>query len=288
MRKVVVAVLAGWGLGENHEGNPLSGPRLKNFSDWLKNSVAGALTASGPALGLDWQKAISAEEGFGILGSGRGLESFSKNNPASQTLGEILSEKGLAQIRIAEESYSQPTGFCFDGFRYLENPNDFRIYIANQKNSALSAAVVRDRATLAIRDEGHSFILTVFGGADLAARAGNFASTAEAAAAIDNALGVLAEEARLHDCEFIIVGSHGNAEVVLDRRTGQPDLENNPNPVPIVFPLRPNRQNNNFSERLGLLSDVAPTILGFLDIPKPKEMTGENLAPRLKGQTKTV
>ena len=281
MKKVVMAVLAGWGISENHEGNPLSNPLLQNFSNWTKNSVAGSLTTSGPALGLDWQKAISAEEGFGILGSGRGLESFSLTTPAEITLSETISKNSLAQIRITEESYGRMVGFCFDGFREITNENEFRIYLSPQKNVALNAVALRDRATLSIRDGGHSFILVNFSDADIAAHAGDFAKTSEAAMAIDQTLGVLAKEAKLHDYEFLIVGSHGNAEVVLDRRTGGPDLENNANPVPLIFPLHPNRQTNNFSERLGLLSDVAPTVLGILGIEKPKEMTGENLAPRL-------
>lgn len=276
-----MVVLAGWGLGENHEGNPLSNPLLKNFSGWLKNSLAGALTTSGPALGLDWQKAISAEEGFGILGAGRGLESFSPTEPALKTLGQIISEYGLTQVRIAEESYSRAISFCFDGFREISGEGNFRIYLAPQKNSAANVTAVRDRAVLAIRDGGHQFILVVLGDADATARTGNFALTVEAALAIDRALGILVEEAKGHGFEFLVVGSHGNAEIVINRRTGQPDLENNADPVPLLFPLHPTKKLNNFSERLGLLSDVAPTVLGILGIKKPPEMTGENLAPRL-------
>lgn len=280
-RSVVVVILAGWGLSENHEGNPLSSSSLTNFSGWLKNSVAGALTTSGPALGLDWQKAISIEEGFGIIGAGRGLESFSPENPAQNTLSEILSKNNLIQVRISEEIYERPISFCFDGFREIKNPNEFRIYLPTQKNPALNVSNLRDRATLAIRDSDHSFILINFGDSNTAAKNGNFSLTSEAALAIDRSLGILAEEAKTHNCEFVIVGSHGNAEVVLNRQSGNPDLEDNADPVPFIFPLHPNTKPNNFSERLGLLSDVAPTILGLLGITKPIEMTGENLAPRL-------
>jgi 2,3-bisphosphoglycerate-independent phosphoglycerate mutase len=90
----------------------------------------------------------------------------------------------------------------------------------------------------------------------------------------DACLGLILPHLRAHkDAAWIVTADHGNSETMIDPETGGPHTYHTTNPVPLILvddAKRPLRSG-------GALRDIAPTILGLLGIPKPVEMTGEDL-----------
>jgi 2,3-bisphosphoglycerate-independent phosphoglycerate mutase len=97
------------------------------------------------------------------------------------------------------------------------------------------------------------------------------------------------EAALATDSVLIVTAGHGNAERVRDPYTGIPETKNDPNPVPFYIvgkgfeqPKNSERADSLEHENVGVLSDVAPTILALLDVEKPNSMTGINILPLLR------
>jgi 2,3-bisphosphoglycerate-independent phosphoglycerate mutase len=92
---------------------------------------------------------------------------------------------------------------------------------------------------------------------------------------VDHCLGEVYKAVRARGGAMLITADHGNAEQMIDPATGGPHTAHTTNPVPFIavsenaqkFTLRPN----------GSLQDISPTVLGMLDFPQPKEMTGKDL-----------
>jgi 2,3-bisphosphoglycerate-independent phosphoglycerate mutase len=89
----------------------------------------------------------------------------------------------------------------------------------------------------------------------------------------------------------MITADHGNAEQLIHPETGDIDKEHTTNPVPLILvdnqrrratPLTHAKQTVLGLSPIGLLADVAPTILELLGQPKPDDMTGESLLPELR------
>ena len=78
------------------------------------------------------------------------------------------------------------------------------------------------------------------------------------------------------DGVLIITSDHGNAEEMINLRTGAVDTEHNESPVPLIITFSELR-GMNIQLPQGLLADVSPTILGIMKIPKPSQMTGRSL-----------
>ena len=105
----------------------------------------------------------------------------------------------------------------------------------------------------------------------------------------DAPIGPLLQATLEHETFLIITSDHGNVERMYDPRTGLPETSHNPSPVPIYLAFKGyERQKddpivkNIESQNTGVLSDVAPTVLELLGLPKPKEMTGISLIKLLR------
>ncbi len=215
-------------------------------------------------------------------------------NKVKNPLGKVLSDKGLTQLRIAEtEKYAHITYF-FNGLRDDPFPNEFRILIPSkaairhEENPEMMAKEITDRAIIALREGGFDFILINYANPDLIAHTGNYEATIAAVKTVDRELGRLVKEVLEGNHLLIVTSDHGNAESVLNLQTGEPETFHDPNPVPIYLVARefekpfsiPDTSPRKFPV-IGILSDVAPTLLELMKIPKPEEMTGESLLSQL-------
>lgn len=120
----------------------------------------------------------------------------------------------------------------------------------------------------------YSFIVINFANADMVGHTGNLKATIKAVEAVDESLGEVYHAVLAKGGTLVVTADHGNAEKMIDLKTGEVYTEHTSNPVPLII-IEP----NNLKRRLrhGKLGDVAPTILKLMNISKTKEMTGKAL-----------
>ena len=202
---------------------------------------------------------------------------FQKENLVN-TLGQVISEAGLSQVRIAEtEKYPHVTYF-FNGGREEAFKKEFRIMVASPKVATydlqpeMSALIVRDKLIDHINNETPDFICLNFANPDMVGHTGVFSAIVKAVETIDKCLQKVVEAGLQYGYEFLIIADHGNADMAINP-DGSPNTAHSLNPVPVILITK----EKGIVLRKGRLADVAPTILGRLGIEKSKEMTGKDL-----------
>lgn len=211
-----------------------------------------------------------------------------------ECLAETISAAGLAQLHVAEtEKYAHITYFLNAG---REEPfaREKRIMVPSpavdtyDKKPEMSAREVGAAVVKAISEGSYDFIAANFANADMVGHTGMMESTMKAVETIDHQLGIIVPAVLAKGGAVVITSDHGNAEVLIDLKTGDIDKEHNMSPVPCIIVAK-DFQGKTFHpsdifhkdlsvmEASGLLSDVAPTVLELLGIPKPSEMTGKSL-----------
>lgn len=200
-------------------------------------------------------------------------------NLINNTLGEYISNLGLKQLRIAEtEKYPHVTYF-FSGGRKDPFEGEKRILIDSPKDVAtydlkpqMSLPELTNKLVECIKSDKYDLIITNFANGDMVGHTGNLEATIKAVEAIDEALGSCVESMRERGGEVLVIADHGNCELMFDEVNDQPHTQHTTNLVPCLYigrkALIPNT---------GSLQDVAPSILAIMDLPKPIEMTGNNL-----------
>lgn len=200
-----------------------------------------------------------------------------ENTDLVKTLGEVVSEHGLTQLRIAEtEKYPHVT-FFFSGGREEKFPGEDRILIDSPKVATydlkpeMSAYEVTD-ALLQELDKGkHDVIILNFANPDMVGHSGKLEPTIRAVEAVDECLGKVVDKILEKGGVAIITADHGNADevVTLD---GQPMTAHTTNPVPVIVTKKGLKLREG-----GILADLSPTLLSLLGVKQPKEMTGQSL-----------
>ncbi len=199
------------------------------------------------------------------------------------TLGEYVSGLGMRQLRIAEtEKYAHVT-FFFNGGEEQPYPGEDRILVPSPKVATydlqpqMSAPEVTDRLVEAVGSGVYDLIVCNYANADMVGHTGIFDAAVAAIEALDSCIGRLVKAVRAAGGEMLITADHGNAELMRDRKTGQPHTAHTTNLVPLVYVGRPADLLDD-----GVLSDIAPSLLTLMDLPIPPEMTGHPLV-RLRG-----
>jgi 2,3-bisphosphoglycerate-independent phosphoglycerate mutase len=210
-------------------------------------------------------------------------------------LGKILADKGLSQLRITEtEKYAHVT-FFFNGFQEQPFNGEYRVLIPSQNTAShdqvpeMRAKEITDRALSALDEGIYDFILINYANGDLVAHTGNFDAALIAVKTVDEQIGILMKKVLEKDGVLLITSDHGNLERMLDPRTGMPETKHDPSPVPIYIVgknferIKDDFEANQAEEEgTGVLSDVAPTVLELMGLPKPPEMTGVSLLGLLR------
>lgn len=203
------------------------------------------------------------------------------------SLGQVLSEMDLRQLRIAEtEKYAHVTYF-FNGGKEVPFRGEHRLMIPSPKVSNyvstphMSAEEITKNVISYIEKGSFDFILVNFSNPDILGHTGNLLAAIQAVEYLDECVGKIYEKILAHRHVMIITSDHGNAEEMINLKNGHIITEHTSNPVPFILvdPDNPSKTPFNINDLTigGMLSDIAPTILELMKIPKPKEMTGVSL-----------
>ncbi len=208
-------------------------------------------------------------------------------------LARIISDNNLKQLHLAEtEKYAHVTYF-FNGGQEQPWPGEDHALIPSpvvssyDQKPAMSAKGITDRFLQEIRRAWYDFIVINYANADMVGHTGNLPATIKAVEVLDECLGEVVAAVLEFDGTVFITADHGNAEGLINMQTGSVDKEHSNTPVPFIAVSRqlqhkalagqPVTADLSQLIPLGVLADVAPTILKTLDLPKPKEMTGQSL-----------
>ena len=195
----------------------------------------------------------------------------------SNTLGEYLSVKGLAQLRIAEtEKYAHVT-FFFNGGLETPFPGEDRALIPSPKVATydlkpeMSAYEVAQEAVARVESGKYDVIILNFANCDMVGHTGIFDAAVAAVEAVDACVGKVVDAVLAMDGIALITADHGNADQMYDE-DGSPFTAHTTNPVPFVV------VGKEVELREGCcLADIAPTMLELLGLPQPAEMEGTSL-----------
>ena len=201
--------------------------------------------------------------------------------PISNDLGAYLASINRTQLRIAEtEKYAHVT-FFFNGGAEAVYPGEDRILVQSPDVATydlqpeMSLPEVADKLCEAIRSGKYDLIVSNFANGDMVGHTGKFDAAVKACEAVDAALEkVLAAMAEVGG-ETLITADHGNVELMVDPKSGQPHTSHTTWPVALIYD---GPRNETLKLRDGALCDLAPTLLKLMDLPQPSEMTGQALA----------
>lgn len=195
------------------------------------------------------------------------------------TLGEVIADQGLSQLRIAEtEKYAHVTFFFNGGSEQVFN-NEDRILIPSPRIATydllpeMSAPELTNSLVDAIKSMAYDVIICNYANADMVGHSGDFQATVAAIECLDHCMRQVWGALKGVGGALLITADHGNAEAMFDEGTHQAHTAHTCQPVPLVY-VGGDWQ---FNCSKGSLIDVAPTMLALLDIKQPTEMTGRNL-----------
>jgi 2,3-bisphosphoglycerate-independent phosphoglycerate mutase len=196
------------------------------------------------------------------------------------TLGAIVSDAGMTQLRIAEtEKYAHVT-FFFNGGEERVFPGEERILVPSPKvrtydlQPEMSAPEVTDKLVEAIGSGRFDLIVVNFANTDMVGHTGDIQAAIKAVEAVDACLGRLEKAVSAAGGVMLITADHGNAETMRDPETHEPHTAHTTNLVPAILVNAPREVG---SLKRGSLADVAPTLVQLLGLKQPAEMTGQSL-----------
>lgn len=201
-------------------------------------------------------------------------------------LGEVLSENGLKQLRIAEtEKYAHVT-FFFNGGSDEVSEGEDRVLIPSPKVATydlqpeMSVEPLTDRVVEEIRGRNYDVIILNIANPDMVGHTGIMEAAVEAVKATDEAIGRILEAVDEVEGVCLITADHGNCEQMYDFTTNQPHTAHTTSAVPFI--LYDPRRRFALREQRGALSNVAPTLLQILGLEIPSEMTAPSLLEKVR------
>ncbi len=202
-----------------------------------------------------------------------------QNDNLSNTLGEVLSKAGKTQIRIAEtEKYPHVT-FFFSGGREVPFEGERRLMADSPKDVAtydlkpeMSARKITEMILPELKDSKPDFICLNFANTDMVGHTGVWSAAVKAAETVDECVSRIVPEALAQGYGIFLTADHGNADFLINP-DGSPNTAHSMNLVPLFLISK------DFKGKLkpGKLGDIAPSILRYLGMHIPAEMTGEVL-----------
>jgi 2,3-bisphosphoglycerate-independent phosphoglycerate mutase len=212
------------------------------------------------------------------------------------TLCTMISDAGLRQFHTAEtEKYAHVTYFLKAGREEILKGETDKLVpskkVSYDEVPEMSAVEVTGVVKKALEDD-FDFIVVNYANGDMVGHTGNLESAVKACEVVDECLGEIMTSASGFGYKVFLTADHGNCEVMIDELTKRPDKEHTTNPVPFVIldlvkaPFAPKAleiKREDYiqyasSTPVGVLADIAPSILANLGINKPDEMTGMDLS----------
>jgi 2,3-bisphosphoglycerate-independent phosphoglycerate mutase len=207
------------------------------------------------------------------------MQAIFPSQTLTNMLGEVVSQSGRTQLRMAEtEKYPHVTYFL-NGGREEPYRGEDRIMVPSPKVATydlqpeMSAPELTDKAVAAIDSGKYDLIVLNYANPDMVGHTGSLPAAIKAVETVDAGLGRIAEAIQKADGALLVTADHGNCELMRDPQTGGPHTAHTTNPVPVALLGARNR----VLVAEGRLADVAPTLLELMGLPKPREMTGASL-----------
>ncbi|MDP7008156.1 MAG: 2,3-bisphosphoglycerate-independent phosphoglycerate mutase [Phycisphaerales bacterium] len=208
---------------------------------------------------------------------------FEKPEPMQNILGSVISDSGLQQFRCAETEKFPHVTFFFNDYQeepfegesrvLVPSPTDVSTY--DQKPEMSAEEVCLGVLEQLARETCPSLIVVNFANGDMVGHTGNLPAIMKAIEIVDECTRRITEAALRVGGSVIITADHGNAERTWNVKTNEPDTAHTTYDVPLH--VVGERWKNHSLKEGGTLADIAPTILTFLELPQPQEMTGSSL-----------
>ncbi len=212
----------------------------------------------------------------------------------SNQLSMILEKNSFSQLHMAEtEKYAHVTYFFNGGW---ENPfdNEKRILVPSPRvetydlKPEMSATELTDKFIQAFKTDKPGFTVLNYANADMVGHTGNFAAAQLAIKTVDENLGRLATAVFDAGADLIVTADHGNAEQMINPQTHEVDKEHTTNPVPLILGFQDHAHTSllpsletkiawSVQPPIGVLADVAASILKRIQLNQPAEVTGQSL-----------
>ena len=196
-----------------------------------------------------------------------------------EILADVFTEAGIRNLRIAEtEKYAHVT-FFFNGGVETEFPGEKRILIPSPQVATydlkpeMSAVELTDILVKEIEGGEFDVFIVNYANADMVGHTGKLDATIRAVEVLDACVGRVVDAIRAKEGTAIVTADHGNAEQMIDPETGQPFTAHTTRLIPFILI---DGYRGGLREG-GSLQDIAPTMLAILGVPKPSQMTGEDL-----------
>ena len=198
-------------------------------------------------------------------------------------LGEVISRRGLRQLRIAEtEKYAHVTYF-FNGGEETPFENEDRCLIPSPRDVAtydqkpeMSAPQVADEAVARLETGQYDFIVLNFANMDMVGHTGVLEAAVKACETVDRCLERVLDKLLKQGGSALVTADHGNSERMLGPE-GKPYTAHTTNPVRLLL-VGSDHEDIRLKE--GRLGDIAPTLLEMMGIEKPEQMAGRSLLER--------
>ena len=209
-------------------------------------------------------------------------------------LAEVVSNAGLKQFHVAEtEKYAHIT-FFLNGTVEEPFPGEERVIIPSPHVSGydqkpeMSAPEIAKEVLKAIEKGAYGLVAINFANADMVGHTGNLPAAVKGLEVIDKALGQITDLALAKGYVAVFTAEHGNVEEMINLKTGGIDKEHSTYPVPLIIIGKQWEGQTgpggdamggdlSLSAPVGMLADVAPTILKIMGLEQPPEMTGQSL-----------
>jgi 2,3-bisphosphoglycerate-independent phosphoglycerate mutase len=207
----------------------------------------------------------------------KGINTIYNTDNIKNTLGEVLSDAGKKQIRIAEtEKYPHVT-FFFSGGQEAPFEGESRILRNSPKVATydlkpeMSAYELKDALCVDLEKGEADFVCLNFANGDMVGHTGIMDAAIKACEAVDECAKDVIETGLENGYSILLIADHGNCETMMNP-DGSPNTAHTTNPVPFILIDKEIK-----SIKSGVLGDIAPTILELIGVDQPKEMTQKSL-----------
>ena len=209
------------------------------------------------------------------------VEEGSSDEEGGLTVGQLISNAGLHQLRLAEtQKFPHVTSF-FNGKLTTPYTNEERIEIKGRFDPAtfaehpeMEAYRVADAFLEALAEDKYQFIMVNFANGDMVGHTGVFDAGVQAVEIVDECLGKIIPAILEKDGQILITADHGNVDQMIDYETGAVRTSHSLNPVELFYI---SRENTNAQLHDGVLSDIGVTVLNLLGLDVPREMDAKHL-----------